>query len=106
MASDFHSFPPSAQVAAATGHKVVLVDQTEDLLAKSKKGIEESLRKVAKKKFAENPQVRGSCPVGWLCLLAGVEPFLPVTTQPPEGLAQSRPVLSRHVSNVRAPLNP
>lgn len=44
------------QVAASTGHKVVLVDQTEDLLAKSKKGIEESLRKVAKKKFAENPQ--------------------------------------------------
>ncbi|XP_030675056.1 hydroxyacyl-coenzyme A dehydrogenase, mitochondrial isoform X1 [Nomascus leucogenys] len=45
-----------AQVAAATGHTVVLVDQTEDILAKSKKGIEESLRKVAKKKFAENPK--------------------------------------------------
>ncbi|PNI53730.1 HADH isoform 13, partial [Pan troglodytes] len=41
---------------AATGHTVVLVDQTEDILAKSKKGIEESLRKVAKKKFAENPK--------------------------------------------------
>lgn len=34
----------------------MLVDQTEDLLAKSKKGIEESLKKVAKKKFAENPK--------------------------------------------------
>uniref|UniRef100_A0A2K6SSD1 Hydroxyacyl-coenzyme A dehydrogenase, mitochondrial n=1 Tax=Saimiri boliviensis boliviensis TaxID=39432 RepID=A0A2K6SSD1_SAIBB len=45
-----------AQVAAATGHTVVLVDQTEDILAKSKKGIEESLRKVAKKKFAEDPK--------------------------------------------------
>ncbi|CAD7684722.1 unnamed protein product [Nyctereutes procyonoides] len=45
-----------AQVAAATGHTVVLVDQTEDILAKSKKGIEESLRRVAKKKFAENPK--------------------------------------------------
>ncbi|XP_039704686.1 hydroxyacyl-coenzyme A dehydrogenase, mitochondrial [Pteropus medius] len=43
-----------AQVAAATGHTVVLVDQTENILAKSKKGIEESLRKVAKKKFAED----------------------------------------------------
>ncbi|KAL0594451.1 Hydroxyacyl-coenzyme A dehydrogenase, mitochondrial [Plecturocebus cupreus] len=43
-------------VAAATGHTVVLVDQTEDILAKSKKGIEESLRKVAKKKFAEDPK--------------------------------------------------
>ena len=45
-----------AQVAAATGHTVVLVDQTEDILEKSRKGIEESLRKVAKKKFAENPK--------------------------------------------------
>nr|KAF6386957.1 hydroxyacyl-CoA dehydrogenase [Myotis myotis] len=45
-----------AQVAAATGHTVVLVDQAEDILAKSKKGIEESLKKIAKKKFAENPQ--------------------------------------------------
>ncbi|XP_045676392.1 hydroxyacyl-coenzyme A dehydrogenase, mitochondrial [Phyllostomus hastatus] len=45
-----------AQVAAATGHTVVLVDQTEDILAKSKKGIEESLRRIVKKKFAENPK--------------------------------------------------
>nr|XP_012621707.1 hydroxyacyl-coenzyme A dehydrogenase, mitochondrial isoform X2 [Microcebus murinus] len=43
-------------VAAATGHTVVLVDQTEDILAKSRQGIEDSLRKVAKKKFAENPK--------------------------------------------------
>uniref|UniRef100_A0A8C2NNR0 3-hydroxyacyl-CoA dehydrogenase NAD binding domain-containing protein n=1 Tax=Capra hircus TaxID=9925 RepID=A0A8C2NNR0_CAPHI len=45
----------TAQVAAATDHTVVLVDQTEDILAKSRKGIEESLQKVAKK-FAENPK--------------------------------------------------
>ncbi|XP_006881164.1 PREDICTED: hydroxyacyl-coenzyme A dehydrogenase, mitochondrial isoform X1 [Elephantulus edwardii] len=45
-----------AQVAATTGHTVVLVDQSEDILAKSKKGIEESLKKVAKKKFAEDPK--------------------------------------------------
>nr|XP_004671488.1 hydroxyacyl-coenzyme A dehydrogenase, mitochondrial [Jaculus jaculus] len=45
-----------AQVAAATGHTVVLVDQTEDILAKSKKGIEDSLRRIVKKKFAENPK--------------------------------------------------
>lgn len=45
-----------AQVAAATGHTVVLVDQTEDILAKSKKGIEESLKRMAKKKFTENPK--------------------------------------------------
>ncbi|XP_037365474.1 hydroxyacyl-coenzyme A dehydrogenase, mitochondrial [Talpa occidentalis] len=45
-----------AQVAAATGHTVMLVDQSEDILVKSKKNIEESLRRVAKKKFAENPK--------------------------------------------------
>lgn len=45
-----------AQVSAATGHTVVLVDQTEDILAKSKKGIEESLKRMAKKKFTENPK--------------------------------------------------
>ena len=43
-----------AQVAAATDHTVVLVNQTEGILAKSRKGIKESLQKVAKKKFAEN----------------------------------------------------
>ncbi|KAB0379212.1 hypothetical protein FD755_006996 [Muntiacus reevesi] len=43
-----------AQVAAATDHTVVLVNQTEDILVKSRKGIEESLQKVAKKKFAGN----------------------------------------------------
>lgn len=51
------SFLSAPQVAAATGHTVVLVDQTEDLLEKSKKGIEASLKKVAKKKFVENPKV-------------------------------------------------
>uniref|UniRef100_A0A8C6ES85 Hydroxyacyl-CoA dehydrogenase n=1 Tax=Marmota marmota marmota TaxID=9994 RepID=A0A8C6ES85_MARMA len=45
-----------AQVAAASGHTVVLVDQTEDILAKSKNSIEENLRKMSKKKFAENPK--------------------------------------------------
>ncbi|XP_051821578.1 hydroxyacyl-coenzyme A dehydrogenase, mitochondrial isoform X2 [Antechinus flavipes] len=44
------------QVAASTGHMVVLVDQSDEILAKSKKGIQENLQRVAKKKFAENPQ--------------------------------------------------
>lgn len=54
----------------------MLVDQTEDLLAKSKKGIEESLRKVAKKKFAENPKVMfcfiylKTCPLNIMHLVA------------------------------------
>uniref|UniRef100_A0ACB8E9A8 Uncharacterized protein n=1 Tax=Sphaerodactylus townsendi TaxID=933632 RepID=A0ACB8E9A8_9SAUR len=45
-----------AQVAAATGHTVILVDQTDEILSKSKKGIEQSLKKLAKKKFADKPE--------------------------------------------------
>ncbi|XP_054846522.1 hydroxyacyl-coenzyme A dehydrogenase, mitochondrial [Eublepharis macularius] len=45
-----------AQVAAATGHTVILVDQTDEILNKSKKGIEESLKKLTKKKFADKPE--------------------------------------------------
>lgn len=46
------------QVAAATGHSVVLVDMSEDILKKSTKGIEGSLRRVVKKKFSDKPEVR------------------------------------------------
>ncbi|KAL8206903.1 UNVERIFIED_CONTAM: hypothetical protein K2H54_034429 [Gekko kuhli] len=45
-----------AQIAAATGHTVILVDQTDEILNKSKKGIEASLKKLAKKKFADKPE--------------------------------------------------
>ncbi|KAK3554122.1 hypothetical protein QTP70_019216 [Hemibagrus guttatus] len=45
-----------AQVAAVTGHSVVLVDMSEDILKKSTKGIEGSLRRVVKKKFADKPE--------------------------------------------------
>ena len=44
-----------AQVSATTGHKVTVVDQSKDLLNNAQKGIETSLRRVAKKKFADNP---------------------------------------------------
>ncbi|XP_010224404.1 PREDICTED: hydroxyacyl-coenzyme A dehydrogenase, mitochondrial [Tinamus guttatus] len=44
------------RVAAATGHTVVLVDQSEEILKKSTKGIEESLKRVTKKKFADKPE--------------------------------------------------
>ena len=46
------------QVAASTGHSVTLVDTNEDILKKSIKGIEGSLKRVVKKKFADKPQVR------------------------------------------------
>ncbi|NXT45255.1 HCDH protein, partial [Pelecanoides urinatrix] len=45
-----------AQVAAASGHTVVLVDQSDEILKKSTKGIEESLKRVTKKKFADKPE--------------------------------------------------
>ncbi|XP_060635101.1 hydroxyacyl-coenzyme A dehydrogenase, mitochondrial [Anolis sagrei] len=45
-----------AQVAASTGHTVMLVDQSDEILNKSKKGIEDSLKKVAKKRFADKPE--------------------------------------------------
>ncbi|KAL3876954.1 hypothetical protein ACJMK2_034731 [Sinanodonta woodiana] len=45
-----------AQVAASTGHHVVMVDQTDDILSKSKANIEKSLQRVVKKKYADNPK--------------------------------------------------
>ncbi|CAN7993029.1 unnamed protein product [Ixodes hexagonus] len=43
-----------AQVASQTGHQVVLVDVSKDVLEKSKGRIEESLKRVAKKQFADD----------------------------------------------------
>lgn len=48
------------KVAASTGHTVTLVDTSEDILKKSIKGIEGSLKRVVKKKFADKPEVRRS----------------------------------------------
>lgn len=45
-----------AQVAASTGHSVTLVDTSDDILKKAVKGIEGSLKRVVKKKFADKPQ--------------------------------------------------
>ena len=45
------------QVAAQTQHDVTLVDINDDLLTKSKKNIETSLARVAKKRFAEDAAV-------------------------------------------------
>ncbi|XP_072241083.1 hydroxyacyl-coenzyme A dehydrogenase, mitochondrial [Leuresthes tenuis] len=45
-----------AQVAASTGHTVTLVDMSDDILKKSVKGIEGSLKRVVKKKFADKPE--------------------------------------------------
>lgn len=47
-----------AKVAAATGHSVTLVDTNDDILKTAVKGIEGSLKRVVKKKFADKPEVR------------------------------------------------
>lgn len=45
------------KVAAATGHTVTLVDTNDGILKKALKGIEGSLKRVVKKKFADKPEV-------------------------------------------------
>jgi len=49
-----------AQVAAATGHNVVMVDQSADILSKSQAAIQKSLGRVAKKKFADDTEKQTS----------------------------------------------
>jgi len=48
-----------AQVSAAAGIKVNLVDMNEDILKKSATNIQKSLERVAKKKFADKPEEGG-----------------------------------------------
>lgn len=50
----------SRKVAASTGHSVTLVDTNDDILKKTVKGIEGSLKRVVKKKYADKPEVRHS----------------------------------------------
>ncbi|XP_061626768.1 hydroxyacyl-coenzyme A dehydrogenase, mitochondrial [Phyllopteryx taeniolatus] len=45
-----------AQVAASTGHQVTLVDTSDGILTKTVKGMEASLKRVVKKKFADKPE--------------------------------------------------
>ncbi|ELU06583.1 hypothetical protein CAPTEDRAFT_137685 [Capitella teleta] len=45
-----------AQIAAQTGHDVTMVDMSEDILAKSKAYIEQSLSRVARKKYKDDPE--------------------------------------------------
>ena len=44
-----------AQVGAQTGHKVTLIDVSQDVLDKSQKRIGDSIKRVAKKMFKEDP---------------------------------------------------
>jgi 3-hydroxyacyl-CoA dehydrogenase len=48
-----------AQVAASTGHKVTLVDISQDVLDKSQARIGESIKRVAKKQFKDDAEAGG-----------------------------------------------
>ena len=48
-------------MAAQTGHKVTLVDISEEVLSKSHANIQKSLSRVAKKKYGDDKEVRGAC---------------------------------------------
>ena len=61
--------PPSphiicTQVAAQTGHQVCLVDVSQEVLQKAEDRIKTSLKRVAKKNFAEDPKVPQLYPIG------------------------------------------
>lgn len=45
------------KVAASAGFNVVLVDRNKDILDKSVAGIQNSLKRVVKKKYEKDPQV-------------------------------------------------
>ncbi|XP_067138419.1 hydroxyacyl-coenzyme A dehydrogenase, mitochondrial-like [Centruroides vittatus] len=45
-----------AQVAAQTGHEVILVDVSDEILKKSETNMKKSLERIAKKKFADDAQ--------------------------------------------------
>ena len=47
-----------AQVGVQTGHKVTLVDLSQEVLDKSRARIEENIKSVAKKKYKEDPSAR------------------------------------------------
>ncbi|PVD39042.1 hypothetical protein C0Q70_01669 [Pomacea canaliculata] len=49
-----------AQVAAATGHNVTMVDETDEILSRSTAAIERSLGRIAKKKFADSEKAQSS----------------------------------------------
>ncbi|CAL1541590.1 unnamed protein product [Lymnaea stagnalis] len=46
-----------AQVAAASGHKVIVVDKTQDIINKAESSIKKSLERIVKKKFPDDTKV-------------------------------------------------
>ena len=49
------------QVAAASGHKVTVVDQSQEIIDKASASIQKSLGRVVKKKFPDDSKVSYLC---------------------------------------------
>lgn len=47
-----------AQVAAASGHKVIVVDKTQDIINKAESAIKKSLERIVKKKFPDDTKAQ------------------------------------------------
>lgn len=45
------------QVAAASGHKVIVVDKNQEIIDKASASIHKSLGRIVKKKFPDDPKV-------------------------------------------------
>ncbi|KAI8522227.1 hypothetical protein Bbelb_019810 [Branchiostoma belcheri] len=82
-----------AQVAAATGHKVVLCDTAADILEKAQAGIQKSLQRVVKKKFADDPE-KGQEFIS--TTMANIE----VTTEPAKAVVTADLVVEAIVENL------
>ncbi|XP_035668627.1 hydroxyacyl-coenzyme A dehydrogenase, mitochondrial-like [Branchiostoma floridae] len=82
-----------AQVAAATGHKVVLCDTAGDILEKAQAGIQKSLQRVVKKKFADDPE-KGQAFI--TSTMANIE----TTTEPAKAVVTADLVVEAIVENL------
>ena len=82
-----------AQVGAQSGHKVTLVDVSEDVLKKSKARIEDSIKRVAKKKYKDDTSAGEKFIIDTMSLLT-------TTTTPNEALTTADLVVEGVTENL------
>lgn len=87
-----------AQVAAATNHKVTMVDQTDAILTKSLNAIEKSLEKVSKKKFKDDPEAGKQFVTATLSRIT-------ISTDPAANIAETDLLIEAIVENMRVKHN-
>lgn len=87
-----------AQVAAATNHKVTMVDQTDAILTKSLNAIEKSLEKVSKKKFKDDPEAGKQFVTDTLSRIR-------ISTDPAANIAETDLLIEAIVENMRVKHN-